>query len=274
MAHFAQVDENNIVTQVLVVTNDEEHRGQEFLANDLGLGGTWIQTSYNANIRNKFAGIGDIYDPVNDIFKIDETKYSYRDSWVGVTKPTKPSIMFDSVVRSGNNWTMAVINQAFPQAFQRWGYMHHHNFESFSKGLDNFDATVTVVRNPVDSLASSIIAFKLETDEQIKHRILEDKKMLIAIKNNKSNLLIFKFEDAIATPEKITNAIGKVLGLTPQPFDANPIKEFLAQRSSESFYLTPAGNQEALNAAKEKLKDINLLDSITEITEIYNEIIA
>jgi hypothetical protein len=274
MAHFAQVDENNIVTRVLVVANEEEHRGQEFLANDLGLGGTWIQTSYNANIRNKFAGIGDIYDPVNDIFTIDETKGNYRSPWVGVTKPTTPSIMFDSVVRSGNNWTMAVINQAFPQAFQRWGYMHHHNFESFSKGLDNFNATVTVVRNPIDSLASSIIAFKLETDEQIKHRILEDKKMLIAIKNNKSNLLIFKFEDAIATPEKITNAIGKVLGLTPQPFDANPIKEFLAQRSSESFYLTPAGNQEALNAAKEKLKDINLLDSITEITEIYNEIIA
>ena len=250
MAHFAQVDENNIVTQVLVVTNEEEHRGQEFLANDLGLGGVWIQTSYNANIRNKFAGIGDIYDPINDIFIVDETKYSYRDPWVGVTKPTTPSIMFDSVVRSGNNWTMAVINQAFPQAFQRWGYMHHHNFESLSKGLDNFNATVTVVRNPIDSLASSIVAFNLDTDEQIKHRILEDKKMLIAIKNNKSNLLIFKFEDTIATPEKITNSIGEVLGLTPQPFDAKPIKEILAQRSSESFYLIPADNQEALDAAK------------------------
>ena len=47
MAHFAEVDANNTVIRVLVVGDDQEHRGQEFLADDLGLGGTWIQTSYN-----------------------------------------------------------------------------------------------------------------------------------------------------------------------------------------------------------------------------------
>ncbi len=46
MAHFAEIDESNTVLRVLVVHNDEEHRGQEFLADDMGLGGTWIQTSY------------------------------------------------------------------------------------------------------------------------------------------------------------------------------------------------------------------------------------
>jgi hypothetical protein len=71
MAHFAQI-ENNIVTQVLVVDNAQEHRGQEFLANDLGLGGTWVQTSYNGNIRGKYAGIGDIYDPIDDVFRAQE----------------------------------------------------------------------------------------------------------------------------------------------------------------------------------------------------------
>jgi len=68
MAHFAEIDSNNVVLRVLVVADDQEHRGQEFLANDCGLGGTWIQTSYNANIRGKFAGEGDIYDEVNDEF--------------------------------------------------------------------------------------------------------------------------------------------------------------------------------------------------------------
>ena len=68
MAHFAEIDENNIVTRVLVVNDNDEHRGAEFLAVDLGLGGTWIQTSYNANIRGKFAGIGDFYDSVADEF--------------------------------------------------------------------------------------------------------------------------------------------------------------------------------------------------------------
>ena len=68
MAHFAQIDENNLVVQVLVVPDSQEHRGQEFLANDLNLGGTWIQTSYNKNIRANFAGKGYTYDPVNDVF--------------------------------------------------------------------------------------------------------------------------------------------------------------------------------------------------------------
>ena len=68
MAHFAQIDENNIVTQVLVVPDNVEDRGQDYLANDLGLGGTWIQTSYNHNIRKQFAGIGFQYDAEKDVF--------------------------------------------------------------------------------------------------------------------------------------------------------------------------------------------------------------
>ena len=68
MAHFAEIDSNNKVVRVLVVDDSQEHRGQEFLAVDCGLGGTWIQTSYNANIRDKFAGIGDTYIPELDEF--------------------------------------------------------------------------------------------------------------------------------------------------------------------------------------------------------------
>ena len=56
----------------IIVPNEQEHRGQEFLADDLNLGGTWIQTSYNGNIRGKYAGIGDIYDPVDDVFRAQE----------------------------------------------------------------------------------------------------------------------------------------------------------------------------------------------------------
>lgn len=68
MAHFAEIDSTNKVLRILVVDNSQEHRGQEFLAVDCGLGGTWIQTSYNANFRGKYAGIGDVYDPINDVF--------------------------------------------------------------------------------------------------------------------------------------------------------------------------------------------------------------
>lgn len=68
MAHFAEIDNNNIVLRVLVVSNEFEHQGHDFLANDLGLGGTWVQTSYNGNMRKNYAGIGFTYDPVRDAF--------------------------------------------------------------------------------------------------------------------------------------------------------------------------------------------------------------
>lgn len=68
MAHFAQIDSDNKVMRVLSVPDEQENRGQDFLANDLKLGGTWIQTSYNHKIRGKFAGIGDTYDADLDLF--------------------------------------------------------------------------------------------------------------------------------------------------------------------------------------------------------------
>lgn len=68
MAHFAEIDDNNVVLRVLVVPNEFEERGEDYLANEIGLGGRWIQTSYNAKIRGKYAATGDIYDEAKDIF--------------------------------------------------------------------------------------------------------------------------------------------------------------------------------------------------------------
>lgn len=64
MSHWAQIDENNIVTQVLVGPNYGDE-GQAFFE---GLGGTWVKTSYNANIRKNYAGIGYTYDATRDAF--------------------------------------------------------------------------------------------------------------------------------------------------------------------------------------------------------------
>ena len=73
MAHFAEIDNRNIVQRVLVVPDEQEHRGQEYLAEDLGLGGIWIQTSYNENIRKNYAGIDDYYDEERDAFIAPKT---------------------------------------------------------------------------------------------------------------------------------------------------------------------------------------------------------
>lgn len=77
MAHFAEIV-NSVVTRVLVVPDVQEHRGHDYLATDLGLGGTWVQTSYNARIRKNYAGIGMTYDEARDAF-IDPQPYA---SWV------------------------------------------------------------------------------------------------------------------------------------------------------------------------------------------------
>jgi len=68
MAHFAEIDKDNIVLRVLLIADEHEKRGNAYLSKDLGLGGTWIQNSYNGKIRGKYAGIGDTYDKENDVF--------------------------------------------------------------------------------------------------------------------------------------------------------------------------------------------------------------
>lgn len=74
MAHFAKLDSNNVVTQVIVVHNNElldngiesEAKGIAFCQSLFG--GVWKQTSYNGNMRKNFAGIGYTYDSGRDAF--------------------------------------------------------------------------------------------------------------------------------------------------------------------------------------------------------------
>lgn len=79
MAHFAKINENNIVEQVIVVANEvlldddgieQEAIGAQFCADTFG--GNWIQTSYNNNFKKGFAFVGVAYDPILDTFLIPE----------------------------------------------------------------------------------------------------------------------------------------------------------------------------------------------------------
>jgi hypothetical protein len=87
MAHFAQLDENNVVVQVIVISNNElltqkivttdegfinvstvesEEKGMDFCKSLYGADTNWVQTSYNGSFRGKYAGIGDTYE--NGVF--------------------------------------------------------------------------------------------------------------------------------------------------------------------------------------------------------------
>ena len=85
MAHFAKLDNNNVVLSVHVVNNDDilvdgqesEQRGIEYLT-DIHGHASWKQTSYNGNFRKRYACIGDTYDASRDAF-ISPKPYA---SWV------------------------------------------------------------------------------------------------------------------------------------------------------------------------------------------------
>ena len=75
MAHFAELDANNVVLRVIVVDNkdtsdafgvEKEHIGAAFC--ERLLGGRWVQTSYNGKFRKRYAGIGMVYLPEHDQF--------------------------------------------------------------------------------------------------------------------------------------------------------------------------------------------------------------
>jgi hypothetical protein len=65
MSHWAEIDNTNTVIRVLVGDNNLPDEGEAFMNS---LGGTWIKTSYNGNIRYNYAGAGYKYDEVNDAF--------------------------------------------------------------------------------------------------------------------------------------------------------------------------------------------------------------
>lgn len=79
MAHFAQIDEQGTVTQIIALSNSDildangqesEAIGKQFCQNLLG--GEWVQTSYNGNMRKQYASIGGRYDAVNDVFIVEQ----------------------------------------------------------------------------------------------------------------------------------------------------------------------------------------------------------
>jgi hypothetical protein len=77
MAHFAKIDSNNVVQQVIVLNNsvlldsegnESEQLGIDFCKSLYGQDTTWLQTSYNGNMRVRYAGVGMSYDALNNVF--------------------------------------------------------------------------------------------------------------------------------------------------------------------------------------------------------------
>ena len=97
MAHFAELDQNNTVLQIVVISNvdildengnESEQKGIEFCKNLYGDDKKWIQTSYNTKFRYKYATIGDTYDEKYDAFV--SPGYSYNEKYKRFLPPIPP----------------------------------------------------------------------------------------------------------------------------------------------------------------------------------------
>jgi hypothetical protein len=281
MAHFAKVNDNNVVEEVIVVDNknaETEQQGKDYIAS-IGLEGNWVQTSYNRNFRNQFAGKGFIYDSINDMFVLDENKYvpTFIDSWQGIVEPTSPSILFDAPPRCANIWTISLINQAFPNAFQRWGYPLPHSLLSFTEPTHKFDALVTTLRKPIDSLASQIVMSDLDTtkNRELNNLIQKHIDMLQVTLDNKNNVTIFTFETATQTPEKVISALSNILNLEAQPFNKDTVFDNLSEVAAlTEAYNVPIDNQDELDAAKAILNQERFADLIAKANELYTKLLV
>jgi hypothetical protein len=113
MAHFVQIDSNNMVVQVIVIDNkdtvdyygtEREYIGAEFC--EYGFGGTWKQTSYNGNMRKNFAGVGYIYREDIDAFVAPQPYQSWTLDADAKWQPPTP-IPTDGKMYSWNEVTQA-----------------------------------------------------------------------------------------------------------------------------------------------------------------------
>lgn len=128
MAHFAELDNNNKVIRVIVVRNEDcldsndnecEQIGIDYCKSLFGDNTRWIQTSYNSNIRNKYAGIGDSYLEDLDVFispqpfnswNFDTDKLSWEPP---IPHPNDENIYTwneEEYQKSGNGWILIDMN--------------------------------------------------------------------------------------------------------------------------------------------------------------------
>ena len=121
MAHFAELDNSNIVKRVVVVGNDVETAAGPLGANDMHVdgetwcinffkGGNWKQTSYNNNFRKQYAGKGYTFDSAKDKFispqPFDSWALDGNDDWQSpVTYPTDTTDKKISWDEAGQKWT-------------------------------------------------------------------------------------------------------------------------------------------------------------------------
>jgi len=280
MAHFAKLNENNMVTDVIVVDNDKlivngiesEQSGKDYIAS-IGLEGTWIQTSYNNQFRKMFAGFGSFYDEEKDEFILlqEKTKWLSLANESQVNDTSKTSILVDGFPRSGNVYLSYLLGFGFKECDQYTGYNFFHNKKSITEAVNKFDIVVVPVRTPVDSIKSTIIYSNLDqSDIQSIFRVATDNlAWMKLIRDNKNNICVVDFPTLTSDPFTIINKIAKKIMVFPSEFTNQEVID----RMNEDNMSYNLPNDVTSNGDID-LSNPLIAEVIEEATAIYNEIIG
>lgn len=165
----------------------------------------------------------------------------------------KISVMFDSPLRSGSHLAVATLVNSFPDIKFYWGYKSQHRPESFTISKEKAKYILTVLRNPLDSIISEVVVWKLQTKESILSSIDNNKKMLQSMLNNIDTVCISSFEDLTNNTSKYINDVSKILETQPVDLDYDDIKNKLQDYYGDFLYVAPINNQAEKKSAKELL---------------------
>ena len=121
MAHFAELDNNNVVLRVVVVGNDcvpsDEHVDGETWCINFFKGGTWKQTSYNSNFRKQYAGMGYTYDTAKNKF-ISPQPYA---SWaLDANDDWQAPVTYPTIITYGSNDPLDMYLISWNEAGLKW----------------------------------------------------------------------------------------------------------------------------------------------------------
>lgn len=274
MAHFAKLNEHNMVTEVIVVDNanaQTEQEGKDYIAS-IGLDGTWIQTSYNNNFRKKFAGVGNFYDADKDEFiHLYEKSKWLAPAGFNYQKEDKKTILVDGFPRSGNVYLSYLLKFGFGEVEQYTGYKGIHDKDSIIDAPSRITAVVVPLRNPVDSIKSAVMHFSIDAtdNKSLFLMALDNLEWMKLIKANKDKVTIVDFNALVSNPQAIINQVAKKVGLLPNSINNDDIVARMIE--DNMIYNLP---NDTTSDAQVDLSNPLIAEVIAEATEIYNELIG
>lgn len=181
------------------------------------------------------------------------------------------SVLFDAPARSGNHLAVATLVKAFPDVKFYWGYKQQHSPHSFSLSKDKVDYILSVLRNPLDSVASLIALNKIYVDKTIESYINDNKNIMTSILENKNNIHMFSFEYLTSDIEEYIKDVSKIVESEPVDIDYQKIKNTLDNYYGDVFYVYPIDNQKDKNVAKEVLL-LSHTDKINKCIDLYKSL--